>query len=138
MTDFVDEVTLTPEKTFSLPSMSEMLTTIREAFDNKTLQMFTDTYGSPKYNGPCAIGVCMTQEQRDYGDSNEFFAYTIDELVSYNIVTGLTDEEQYDLLRLQSEHDGACGYADGPYKEDHAGMIAEFEAELIRLEEKYK
>lgn len=103
-----------PRMTFSLPPIREMLVTIRRAFDNKELQMFNGQSRQGLYSGPCAIGVCMTEEQREYGDDNEFSMYDINELVDCNIITGLTTEEISDLAVLQMEHESCSVFSKDP------------------------
>jgi hypothetical protein len=124
-----------PKMSFRLPPIREMLPKIREAYDNRTLQMFNDERtDNPSYNGPCAIGVCMTQEQRNYGDDNEFSVYGVEELIDYGILIGLSGSEIRDLSDLQSEHDSVLWTPPGPNKEE---WIAEFGKMLSKLEKKY-
>jgi hypothetical protein len=131
----------TPKMSFTLPPIREMLPKIREAYDNKTLQMFRkpgeDGYQAfARYNGPCAIGVCMTHEQKDYGDNNEFNEYGLYCLIENNIVVGLDPAESFDITELQAYHDRALNLAYKTY-EEHEAQIARFGAFLTMLEEKY-
>lgn len=112
--------------------LKTMLPIIRKAFDEKTLQMFT---WRPReeclYSGPCAIGVCLTPEQRDefdhcsrYGGSASLtYLFSMDKV-------GCATGEKEDVIRLQRAHD----FSIGGYRKVNS---AAFENILIELEKKY-
>ena len=115
-------------------SMTELLLKVREAFDNKTLQMFTDPSGVGSYQGPCAIGVGLTEEERVYGDNNEFHAYCVDDNVRAGIFIFPTPQESRDAQLLQNAHDNSLT----AIEENLAISRNEFEEVLKSLESKYR
>src|SRR5690349_10597365 len=81
---------------------------MRQAFDNKELQMFRvhDRHNRGcYYNGPCAIGVCLPQDLREKLDENGVLSFT--SVVLNNDITVVNDEEKYDLAAIQRAHDNA-------------------------------
>lgn len=118
-------------------NIREALPKIREAFDNKTLQMFVgweSGQDAPKatYSGPCAVGVCMTEEQRKYCDSLDI--YSIRSFFDHRVVE-TPIEERVHFIDLQSMHDMAHLGANHP--EAHEDRIKTFEEYLISLEKVY-
>ena len=118
-------------------NISEMLPIIRKAFDNKELQYqkekLVDNIGpSCLYSGPCAIGVCLTKEQRKYCDSESHGDTSVGYLLAEEIFIANEDEAD-DLRRLQEVHDTQITYFDQVGYDD----IPDFEKFLSELEKKY-
>lgn len=121
----------------TLPPIKEMLPVIRKAYEDKTLQMFQpySFVACPSYCGPCAIGVCMTEEQRHAADNSACDSYAIDSLISEGVIAENALSEEHDLVSLQRAHDVAFNCS-------HKGLKGEciktFGELLTTLEEKYK
>jgi hypothetical protein len=111
--------------------IKSMLPVIRKAFDEKTLQMFTASADSYcQYSGPCAIGVCLTQDQQRYldelADDSSIINYIA---VGYVTVTG----DASDLSTLQNLHDRCVTeIAVGQHE-----SVEKFDYMLKQIEEKY-
>ena len=125
--------------------LRESLPKIREAFDNKTLQVFTRGVGPDGgcrclYSGPCAVGVCVPEHLRKELDS--FQATEIDCLIDLGAVS-IPEDQAADLVHLQDLHDVALNYKMMCYRVDEFSQeefdnhIASFESLLVSLEEKY-
>jgi hypothetical protein len=91
---------------------------IREAFDNKTLQLFhmkpTDKC---RYDGPCAVGVCMDPDPRAWIPNNR-----ITRLINQFYIK-VPEDQVSDWANLQLLHD--------------LGNIPNFANFLTELEAKY-
>lgn len=124
-------------------NLVDMLPKIREAFDNKSLQMFTaDKLDACLYSGPCAIGVCLSEEMRDYYDNIGLKPFTnddggemwlcvsADDLVGEGVFSAPEDQRN-DLVNLQHTHDMALGEGDDSRLHDA------FRDLLSELEQKY-
>lgn len=95
-----------------------MLPVIRKAFDAGELQMQKSDTDLCCYTGPCAVGVCMPEEDREGYD----YQGTIIDLLENEIVTAPEDQHD-DWIDLQHYHD--------------CGNIQHFKEFLVSLEEKY-
>lgn len=118
--------------------LKTMLPVIRKAFDEKTMQMFTqpDEEGPRlcKYAGPCAIGVCLTKSQQKRFDNSwrPDSSLAIRTLFQYD--WAMADEnEKNDIVRLQKGHDNSIGVCDN----DRKKAIADFGLLLYTLEKQY-
>jgi hypothetical protein len=126
-------------------NLKEMLPTIREAFDNKSLQMFTSPSNTTelvrcKYAGPCAIGVCLSEEDRaifDAGVNTSAWTLLSNTLGEEANLFVAPENQHDDIADLQTSHDAAtrakADYSEYYYTE----RVARFEALLKKLEEKY-
>lgn len=118
--------------------LKEMLPKIRAARDAMTLQMNgpKEEIGpnNCKYVGPCAIGVCMTEEEQIFCDSQNRSA--LHSLIEEGIVI-FPEEQKSDALSLQLYHDNAVhtNY-DRRYKQ-YPLKVSEFDDFLSGLEVKY-
>lgn len=119
-------------------NLKTMLPTIREAFDNKTLQMFTaDEDAECLYAGPCAIGVCIPEDKRSYFDDYSGCGATgIGTLIDDSLI-GVSEEERTAIEDLQSFHDAAVRWCFIKESDNYKDAVARFERELSRLEETY-
>lgn len=114
-------------------NMKDSLPTIRKAFDEKKLQMFVERSAacSPIYAGPCAVGVCMTEQEQAFCDNRS--EYSISSLMNDEIVI-VPDNEYEDFSTLQMRHDAACIGID---HENYPVRLSDFEEFLVSLEQKY-
>ena len=117
-------------------NVKDSLPTIREAFENKTLQMFKP-YASPKdskctYSGPCAVGACMTEEERTFCDDQLW--YGVYSLVNNNVIH--THHKDADVFAvLQNLHDSARLKIENVPEFDRAVKL--FGDKLTELEAQY-
>lgn len=93
---------------------------IRDAFDREALQVFNiGAYRGCTYVGPCALGVCIRPEDREYYDNIEDYIFYDDEDKDASISAAASDltneglfefnsnEEADDFITLQVLHDNA-------------------------------
>jgi hypothetical protein len=119
--------------------LRQALPTIRAAFDNKELQMFKNAEGDSGrclYSGPCAIGICIPEENRAELDFPGTGGTSFDSHQRRGIFT-CPPEQHADISELQRLHDALVvdrRYADDEY---YARRVADFERLLIDLEDKY-
>lgn len=114
-------------------SVGAMLPIIREALDNKTLQMFTAGEDSEcLYSGPCAIGVCMTPDQRAHFDRCPLESSGTG-IYGFLRSGAITTDNAEALKELQSFHDAAVREV-GIVRDK---KINEFVDYLAQLEEEY-
>jgi hypothetical protein len=113
---------IVPAPTVQLPIVllaADVQRAAREAYMRGELQVQTTYVDSAhcSYKGPCAIGVAMTPEQREFCDNQ--VCPEIDRLIRDGIVE--TDDEDY-LTALQEAHDedrnllDLLGIQDGGYQ----------------------
>jgi hypothetical protein len=118
--------------------IAKMLPIIREAFQNKTLQMFTrtDSFERCSYLGPCAIGVCLSEEERSILDSGEKTdtTYSIATLITEGYATCDPETGASDIAKLQRLHDIASRL----YASRKEERFKDFEEFLSSLEKKYR
>lgn len=119
-------------------SLQNVLPKTREAFDNKTLQMFQEDARSARasYSGPCAIGCALPEIARRVLDESQSYT-SIDYLAQSGLVV-IPQGQLKDLNRLQQLHDNVFAWrvCKSP-QEDIDRRVKEFENFLIQLEEKY-
>jgi hypothetical protein len=115
-------------------NMKTALPIIREAFNNKTLQMFHGKGPGTGclYAGPCAIGVCVPEDRRpqlDEGSSTD-----IESIVDAGGQIIIPANELSDFARLQGDHDMAVVHSGSEYYDDY---VKQFHATLVSFEEIY-
>lgn len=113
----------------TLPPLKDALPIIRKAFDNKELQMFNEGGSKlPKYSGPCAIGVLLSPEDREF----------LDKFHPDEAITGIEDiiiecsQEAKVFRTLQHYHDVVVTT---PNDKVTKAFIELFETKLTSLEE---
>ena len=112
-------------------NIRDALVKIREAFDNKTLQMFNYEQNIElRYSGPCAIGVCVSPSERTYLDAKarEIMAYSLSDLIDNKIVNTPNNRESVALTQFQEMHDDVC---------TGTASIEDFEDLLVHMERAY-
>ena len=110
---------------------------IREAFDSRNMQLFHDAtrLGSACiYAAPCAIGVCLTEEERIFCDEQDMPG--IGSLIDDDLVQAPANQLQ-DMSDLQFAHDNAVSNNIIGKEEFYQECVRDFATKLAELEVKY-
>jgi hypothetical protein len=112
--------------------MRTLLPKVREAFNNKQLQIFQSNYsGKCSYSGPCAVGVGMTEEQRKFCDDRQW--PSVNSLIVDKVIA-IPDRQYDDFRKLQNAHDNCARYSGSEMIEEEISIFGDL---LERLEKKY-